>query len=141
MIAKQHCSKQHLGACGRVDRALDSRSNGLDNDSHCWLCVESQANFSCHAISVHLAAMHTGGTKKVHFNDSLLLQKMRWFLQRGDENVKTNIPILGVQLYSLLNSQGCKCTFTCDVHVTVCVLVSWHFDTYLICLCNLTLKM
>ena len=29
-----------LGACGRVDRALDSRSEGLGFDSQCWPCVE-----------------------------------------------------------------------------------------------------
>ena len=30
----------YLGACGLVDRALDSRSEGLGFDSQCWLCVE-----------------------------------------------------------------------------------------------------
>ena len=29
-----------LGACGLVDRALDSRSEGLGFDSQCWPCVE-----------------------------------------------------------------------------------------------------
>ena len=29
-----------LGACGSVDRALDSRSEALGFDSQCWLCVE-----------------------------------------------------------------------------------------------------
>ena len=29
-----------MGACGLVDRALDSRSEGLGFDSHCWPCVE-----------------------------------------------------------------------------------------------------
>ena len=29
-----------LGACGPVDRVLDSRSEGLELDSHCWSCVE-----------------------------------------------------------------------------------------------------
>ena len=29
-----------MGACGLVDRALDSRSEGLGFDSHCWSCVE-----------------------------------------------------------------------------------------------------
>ena len=29
-----------LGACGQVDRALDSRSEGLGFDSQCWPCVE-----------------------------------------------------------------------------------------------------
>ena len=30
---------EHVGACGQVDRALDSRS-GLGFDSQCWSCVE-----------------------------------------------------------------------------------------------------
>ena len=80
------------------------------------------------------------GTKNLHSNDSLLLQKIHWLLQKGDKNVRKNIPILGVQLHNLLNSQGYKCTFTCDVDLTVCVLVSWQLDTYLMCLCNPTLK-
>ena len=29
-----------VGACGQVDRALDSRSQGLGFDSQCWPCVE-----------------------------------------------------------------------------------------------------
>ena len=29
-----------MGACGPVDRALDSRSEGLGFDSQCWPCVE-----------------------------------------------------------------------------------------------------
>ena len=29
-----------LGARGQVDRALDSRSEGLGFDSQCWPCVE-----------------------------------------------------------------------------------------------------
>ena len=29
-----------MGACGLVDRALDSRSEGLGFDSQCWPCVE-----------------------------------------------------------------------------------------------------
>ena len=28
------------GACGQVDRALDSKSEGLRFDSQCWPCVE-----------------------------------------------------------------------------------------------------
>ena len=28
------------GACGPVDRALNSRSDGLGFDCHCWPCVE-----------------------------------------------------------------------------------------------------
>ena len=30
----------NLGTCGQVDRALDSRSEGLGFDSQCWPCVE-----------------------------------------------------------------------------------------------------
>ena len=29
-----------MGACGQVDRALDSRSEGLVFDFQCWPCVE-----------------------------------------------------------------------------------------------------
>ena len=29
-----------MGACGQVDRVLDSISEGLGFDSHCWSCVE-----------------------------------------------------------------------------------------------------
>ena len=29
-----------MGACGSVDRALDSKSEGLGFDSQCWPCVE-----------------------------------------------------------------------------------------------------
>ena len=29
-----------MGSCGQVDRALDSRTEGLGFDSHCWSCVE-----------------------------------------------------------------------------------------------------
>ena len=29
-----------IRACGRVDKALDSRSKGLEFSSHCWSCVE-----------------------------------------------------------------------------------------------------
>ena len=29
-----------MGACGLVDRVLDSRSEGLGFDSQCWPCVE-----------------------------------------------------------------------------------------------------
>ena len=29
-----------MGACGQVDRALDSRLEGLVFDSHCWSRVE-----------------------------------------------------------------------------------------------------
>ena len=29
-----------MGACGLVDRVLNSRLQGLWFDSHCWLCVE-----------------------------------------------------------------------------------------------------
>ena len=29
-----------MGVCGQVDRALDSRSEGLGFDSQCWPCVE-----------------------------------------------------------------------------------------------------
>ena len=32
--------KSRVGACGLVDRALDSRSEGLGFDSQCWSCVE-----------------------------------------------------------------------------------------------------
>ena len=31
---------EHVGACGLVVRALDSRSEGLVFDSQCWPCVE-----------------------------------------------------------------------------------------------------
>ena len=30
----------YVGACGQVDKALDSRSVGLRLDSQCWPCVE-----------------------------------------------------------------------------------------------------
>ena len=30
----------HMWGCGPVDRALDSRSEGLGSDSQCWPCVE-----------------------------------------------------------------------------------------------------
>ena len=33
-------SKVDMGACGQVDRALGSISEGLGFDSHCWSCVE-----------------------------------------------------------------------------------------------------
>ena len=29
-----------MGTCGPVDRALDSRSDGLGFDSQCWSCVD-----------------------------------------------------------------------------------------------------
>ena len=29
-----------MEACGHVDKALDSRSEGLEFDSQCWPCVE-----------------------------------------------------------------------------------------------------
>ena len=30
----------HVGTCGYVDMALDTRSEGLGFDSQCWPCVE-----------------------------------------------------------------------------------------------------
>ena len=41
------------GACGLVDRAIDSRSKGLGFDFHCWSCVEVLANFLFHADSTY----------------------------------------------------------------------------------------
>ena len=34
------------GACGRVERALDSRSDCLGFDSQCWPCVEVSGKVS-----------------------------------------------------------------------------------------------
>ena len=36
----EHVGNLLLGACGLVDRALDSRSEGLGFNSQCWPCVE-----------------------------------------------------------------------------------------------------
>ena len=33
-------TSSHVGACGPVDKALDSRSEGLEFDYQCWPCVE-----------------------------------------------------------------------------------------------------
>ena len=33
-------TRDNMGACGPVDRVLDSRSGGLGFDSHCRSCVE-----------------------------------------------------------------------------------------------------
>ena len=35
----------YMGACGQVDRALSSRSEGLGFDSQCWPCVEVLGKF------------------------------------------------------------------------------------------------
>ena len=51
-----------MGACGQVDRALDSRSKGLRFDSQCWPCVEVSGKLriphclgppSCNGYLVH----------------------------------------------------------------------------------------
>ena len=34
-----------MGACGPVDRALDSRLDGVGFDSQCWRCVEVSGKF------------------------------------------------------------------------------------------------
>ena len=34
------CGTSNVGACGLVDRALDSSSEGLGFDSKCWPCAE-----------------------------------------------------------------------------------------------------
>ena len=38
----RHCVT-YMRACGQVDRALESRSEGLGFDSQCWPCVEVSA--------------------------------------------------------------------------------------------------
>ena len=38
LLCFMHCGSMHI--CGLVDRALDSRSEGLGFDSQCWPCVE-----------------------------------------------------------------------------------------------------
>ena len=48
-----------VGACGPVDRALDSRSEGLGFDPQCWPCVEVSDKLVFHTASVHSAIMGT----------------------------------------------------------------------------------
>ena len=52
-----------MGACGPVDRALDSRSDGLGFNSWCWPCVEVSGKLrlphcfgppSCNGYLVHI---------------------------------------------------------------------------------------
>ena len=52
-------SSEPWGACGQVDKALDSRSEGLGFDSCCWSCVEA------YTASVHPAVMGTWWNKKL----------------------------------------------------------------------------
>ena len=40
-----------MGACGQVDRTLDSRSEGLGFDSQCWSCVEVSGKLHPAAMS------------------------------------------------------------------------------------------
>ena len=53
-----------MGACGRVDRAVDLGSEVLGFNSHHWSCEEMAAiPSSLHAVSVCHAAWIPGGMK------------------------------------------------------------------------------
>ena len=65
-----------------VDRALDSRSEGLGFDSQCWPCVEVSANFVFHTASVQPAVMGTWQCSK-------LLPDLQYYTSRFDEGSTT----------------------------------------------------
>ena len=63
----------HMGAHRQVDRALDSRLEGLGLSPKCWSCVEvCWANFVFHTASVHPAIMGTWCTDPSWINSCRL---------------------------------------------------------------------
>ena len=75
----------YMGANGKVDRALDSKSKGLGFDSYCWSCVEVSGKL---IILCCLCPFSNNGYlvewKMFNYDTWLQLQKMWWILLRGD---------------------------------------------------------
>ena len=104
-----------MGTCGPVDRVLDSKSEGLGFDSHCWSCVV----VSYKLLIPHCLCPTSDGYLVEHKLENVNGISYRKCAEFSPEEIRPYMRKFqhkGCNLWSLLNSHGYQ---TINIHIYI----------------------